>query len=180
MKPMTTRPFATLASIAVLLSLGACASHTATRMGSAATTPLNDLNIVRSDIPEILVKAQDQPYRMPLDTSCVALALEIRGLDEALGPDLDAPGPDDDDSLAGRAATLASDQAVRAVQRTAEDLVPMRGWVRKLSGAERYAKRVSSCVAAGSARRAFLKGMAAAQNCLPRSAPQQPMQAAAR
>lgn len=179
MKPMTTRPFAILASIAVLLSLGACASHTATRMGSAATTPLSDLNIVRSDIPEILVKAQDQPYRMPLDTSCVALALEIRGLDEALGPDLDAPEPDHD-SLAERASTLAKDQAVRAVQRTAEDLIPMRGWVRKLSGAEGYSKRVSSCVAAGSARRAFLKGMAAAQNCLLRSAPQQPMQAAAR
>lgn len=163
---MKTRPIATLASIAVLLSLGACASNAASRMGDAATTPLSDLNIVRSDIPDILVKAQAQPYRMPLDASCIALALEIRGLDEALGPDLDAPDEDADDSLAERATILAKDQAVRAVQRTAEDLIPMRGWVRKLSGAERYSKRVSSCVAAGSARRAFLKGMAASQNCL--------------
>ena len=37
-----------------------------------------------------------------------------------------------------------ADQAVGAVQRTAQDLIPFRGWVRKLSGAERYSKKVAA------------------------------------
>jgi hypothetical protein len=51
------------------------------------------------------------------------------------------------------------------VQRTAEGLIPFRSWVRKLSGAEKHAKQVSACVAAGTARRAFLKGLATSQHC---------------
>lgn len=174
---MTPRPIAIAASIAVLLSLGACASGTASRMGSAAATPLSDLNVVKSDIPPVLAKAREQPYLVPLDPSCVALAGEIRGLDAVLGADLDAPASDEEASLTARASVLANDQAVRAVQRTAEDLIPFRGWVRKLSGAERHSKRVSGAIAAGSARRAFLKGMAASQHCLAPAMPAQLQQA---
>ena len=45
------------------------------------------------------------------------------------------------------------------------DLDPLRGWVRKLSGAERHAREVTACIAAGSARRALLQGVAVAQSC---------------
>jgi hypothetical protein len=68
-------------------------------------------------------------------------------------------------SLLDRSSDFAEDQAVGAVQRTAEGLVPFRGWVRKLSGAERYSKKVSASITAGSVRRAFSKGFAAAQHC---------------
>jgi hypothetical protein len=37
--------------------------------------------------------------------------------------------------------------------------------VRKLSGAERYSKQVAAAIAAGTVRRAFLKGMAQASAC---------------
>jgi hypothetical protein len=40
-----------------------------------------------------------------------------------------------------------------------------RGWVRKLSGAERYSKQVAAAIAAGSIRRAFLKGLGQAAAC---------------
>jgi len=50
---------------------------------------------------------------------------------------------------------------------TTEGLVPFRGWVRKLSGAERYSKQVQAAIAAGAARRAFLKGLMAAKACAP-------------
>lgn len=175
---MNKRPILAAASIAVFLSLGACASDTAKRMGGAATTPLSDLNVVRSDIPPVLLQAQEQPYRAPAEPNCVAIALEIHSLDQVLGPDFDAPPLEEDASMTRRVTELANDQAVRAVQRTAEDLIPFRGWVRKLSGAERHSKRVSTAIAAGSARRAFLKGMAAAGNCLWRTLPQQAQQAA--
>ncbi|MGZ5182034.1 MAG: hypothetical protein ACXWC2_16235, partial [Ramlibacter sp.] len=52
-----------------------------------------------------------------------------------------------------------------AVQRTAEGLIPFRGWVRKLSGAERYSKKVAASITAGSVRRGFLKGFAASEHC---------------
>ena len=149
----------------LLLALAGCAADTATRMGTAATTPLSDLNIKKTDIPAVLANAHKHPYQMPPVQNCVAIALEIRELDEALGADLDAPVSGGKPSLTNRAASIANDQAVNAAQRTAEDLIPMRGWVRKLSGAERHSKHVSACIAAGSVRRAFLKGFAASENC---------------
>jgi hypothetical protein len=41
-----------------------------------------------------------------------------------------------------------------AVQKAAEGVVPFRGWVRKLAGAERYSRQVAAAIAAGTVRRA--------------------------
>ena len=151
---------------ALLLTLAGCATDTPKRLGAAAVTPLNDLNVVRTDIPGVLQAAQKAPYVKPADCSCIALVLEIRQLDAVLGADLDAPTTEKHMSLLARAPELANDQAVSALQRTAQDLIPFRGWVRKLSGAERHSQHVAASIAAGSVRRGFLKGVAAAQNCL--------------
>jgi len=164
-------PTLTFLTAAALLALAGCAANTASRVGDAATTPLSDLNIKKADIPAVLVSAQKNPYRMPAPQNCVAIALEIRDLDEALGADLDAPVTGDKPSLMHKASGVASDQAVNAVQRTAQDLIPFRGWVRKLSGAERHSSHVSACIMAGSVRRAFLKGVAASQSCAWREVP---------
>ena len=154
-----------LTVISLLLSLGACASNTQSRVTSAASTPLNDLNIVRADIPEVLVEAQKHPYFAPADQSCSAISLEVHKLDEVLGADLDTPTSENTPSLIDRGTEAAENSAISAVQRTAEDLIPFRGWVRKLSGAERYSKHVSAAIAAGSVRRAFLKGIGASHGC---------------
>lgn len=156
--------------LAAIIVLGGCSSTTTTRMGNAATTPLSDLNVAREAIPEVLVTARHHPYQMPASQNCVAISLEIRALDSALGADLDATGSTDDPSLVVRASTLAQDHVVGALQRTAEGLIPFRGWVRKLSGAERHSKHVNASITAGTARRAFLKGIAASQNCAWRDA----------
>lgn len=158
------------ACLAALIALGGCASQSTSRMGQAATAPLSDLNIAKADIPAVLVSAKSNPYLMPAAGNCVALALEIRALDEALGADLDTTVAENDPSVMERASGLAHDQAVGAVRRTAEGLVPFRGWVRKLSGAERHSKHLTECVMAGSVRRAFLKGIAVAQSCAWRDA----------
>jgi hypothetical protein len=60
------------------------------------------------------------------------------------------------------------------VRHTAEGLIPFRGWVRKLSGAERHSRLVAEAVAAGMTRRAYLKGLGQAQGCLPPAAPLRP------
>jgi len=134
-------------------------------MSDAATTPLSDLNLVHASIPAVLVDAQKRPYVAPADQSCTALAAEVRALDEVLGPDLDAPASASNPGLIERGSTAVGDAAVGAVRGAAQGVVPFRGWVRKLTGAERYSKEVAAAIAAGTVRRAFLKGVAVTRGC---------------
>lgn len=146
------------------LSLGllaACSSTDSNKVTSAATTPLSDLNVVRADIPEVLKAAAAAPYAPPADASCAGIAGGIKALDEVLGPDLDAPRTDGNVGLLER----GEDAATGALKRTAEGVIPFRGWVRKLTGAERYARQVSAAITAGGVRRGFLRGLAAAKAC---------------
>lgn len=159
--------------VAALLALAACSKPETAGLSGAATAPLGDLNLVRAKIPPILLAAQKAPYGPPADPSCEGLAAEVRQLDAALPPDLDAPASADP-TLAERGRAEASGAAVGAVRHTAEGLVPFRGWVRKLSGAERHSRLVAEAIAAGIVRRAYLKGLGQARGCAPPAAPAQP------
>jgi hypothetical protein len=143
----------------------ACATNDADKVTTAATTPLSDLNLVNAPIPETLVAAQQAPYALPASLDCTVITADIRKLDEVLGPDLDAPVSEANRGLVERGVDGVGGAAVGALQRTAEGVIPFRGWVRKLTGAERYSKRVAAAIAAGTVRRGFLKGLAAAQKC---------------
>ena len=133
----------------------------------AATTPLSDLNLVRADIPPVLAAAQKGPYALPADRGCDALGKDIQALDAVLGADLDTQVTAANPSLVDR----GGDAAGGALRGAAEGIVPFRGWVRKLSGAERYAREVAAAIAAGTIRRAFLKGLGQAASCVAPAAP---------
>jgi hypothetical protein len=154
-----------LTYILLALALSACATNNSDKVASAAVTPLNDLNLVQAPIPETLQVAQQAPYALPSNLACAALAAEIHKLDEVLGADLDTPATEANRGLIERGNETAQGAAVGALQRTAEGVIPFRGWVRKLSGAERYSNRVAAAIAAGTVRRAFLKGLRAAHKC---------------
>ena len=47
----------------------------------------------------------------------------------------------------------------------ASDAIPFRGWVRKLTGAERHDSFVQAAIIAGGVRRAYLKGLGEARGC---------------
>ena len=143
-------------------ALTACASSSQDKVATAATTPLSDRNVVRADIPDVLKAAAAAPYALPADASCTGLAASIQALDEVLGPDLDAPPGKGNTGLLER----GEDAATNALQRTAEGVMPFRGWVRKLTGAERYARQVSAAITAGGVRRGFLRGVATAKSCV--------------
>jgi hypothetical protein len=147
------------------LVLAACAAPKQSAIVDAASTPLRDLNVIRADIPAVLRDAQKQPYLAPTDQSCSALRADVRALDEVLGPDLDAPASTSNPRLIERANKAADDAAVGALQGAAEGVVPFRSWVRQLSGAERYSKKVASAIAAGAVRRGFLRGLIVARDC---------------
>lgn len=159
--------------------LAACASTSgapesssaATQVGQAATTPLSDLNLVRADIPAALATALKGPYVAPADRSCSALSAEVQALDAALGADLDTPVTASNPSLVERGAGAAGNAAVGALRGAAEGVVPFRGWIRKLTGAEKYSKEVAAAIAAGSIRRAFLKGLGQSAGCQAPAAP---------
>lgn len=161
----------------VLLTLVACAVFSgcattdnkspASAVSDAVTSPLNDLNLVHGTIPSILKDAQKQPYALPVDRSCDALAADIRALDEVLGADLDTPAAAGKPSLIERGSSAASNAAAGALKGAAEGVVPFRGWIRKLSGAERYSRDAAAAIAAGTIRRAYFKGIRAGGNCSP-------------
>jgi hypothetical protein len=56
----------------------------------------------------------------------------------------------------------------------AGSIVPFRGWVRQLTGAERHARAVQTAVAAGRVRRAYLKGLGQMIRCRWPAAPWRP------
>lgn len=140
----------------------------------AVTTPLADLNIVRADIPAPLVAAQKGPYAPPAERTCASIGAEIQALDGVLGADLDTPPDPDRPSLIERGAGAVGNAAVGAIRGAAEGLVPYRSWVRKLTGAERYSREVAAAIAAGTIRRAYLKGLGLAGGCAVPAAPRLP------
>lgn len=162
---MSRSPFRISLVFGCSLALAGCATNEQKDVVDAATVPLQDLHLVHAEIPAPLREAQAQPYGVPEDASCPALLAQVRGLDEVLGPDLDAPETDAQPSLIERGTKEARKAAVGALRRTTEDVIPFRSWVRKLSGAERYSKKVAAAIAAGTIRRAFLKGLIASRTC---------------
>jgi hypothetical protein len=149
----------------LVLALSACATHDQSSVTDAATAPLGDFNLVHADIPTVLAEAQKQPYLIPVDVSCHALSAAILDLDAALGPDLDTPATESNPGLIERGSNEAKNSAVDALRSTTEGIVPFRGWIRKLSGAERYSHKVAASIAAGTVRRAFLKGLKVSKAC---------------
>lgn len=172
-----------------LLSLGLAACTTARSDGSpkiettaeanraniegAAEAPLRDLNLLRTKIPDVLLQATADPYQRPprelrgaKSAQCAELVALIRPLDDALGPDFDAPVKDEDD-LMDRGRTTA----LGAAAGMASGAIPFRGWVRRLSGAERHDKLVQGAITAGAVRRAYLKGLGEARGCDPPATP---------
>lgn len=143
----------------------------AAQIAQAVASPLTDLNLVRAEIPPVLAAAMRTPYAAPASPGCAALADEVQALDAALGADLDVPASAAQPSLIERGANAAADSAVGTVRSTTEGLVPFRGWVRRLSGAERYAREVAAAIAAGAVRRAYLKGLGQAGGCAVPAAP---------
>src|SRR5438270_11099629 len=179
MKP-TTVLLVSAASLAATLALGGCMTTRADGSPKVETTqeadreglkgvakaPLRDLNGLRTKIPEVLLQALADPYDRPRSTKCVELIALLKPLNDALGADLATPSVDEDDLLdKGKSGALGM------MAGAASDVIPFRGWVRKLSGAERHDRYVQAAITAGAVRRAYLKGLGEAKGCNPPATP---------
>ncbi len=150
----------------------------------AATGPLQDLNLRRQEIPPLLVKAAMNPYARTTDIKCADIKSELAQLNEILGPDMEAKSfslaasngglvdnlssldsiIDNADmpnrsSLMDTAGSFAKDTVISTI-RSKTDILPFRNIIRKISGANRHAKRLATAYDAGKLRRAYLKGLA--------------------
>ena len=132
----------------------------------AVVSPLRDVNVLRTKIPQVLLDAMADPYALPEPANCARITGMILPLNGALGADLDEPAQDEDDLMVrGRGVALG------AVAGAASGLIPFRGWVRKLSGAERHDSLVAAAINAGAVRRAYLKGLGESRGCKPPARP---------
>ena len=146
-------------------------SDRTSKIGGAVTAPLEDLNLIRTKIPLILVKTTENPYRHPADGNCETIITEVVELNEALGPDLDARKPTADPSMLKKGGTMAEESAIDALRSTTKGVIPFRSWVRKLTGAERHSREVANAITAGIVRRAYLKGLGESLGCKIPAAP---------
>lgn len=128
----------------------------------AVSAPMRDLNVLRTKIPNVLLEAMADPYALPAPMTCARITALLLPLNGALGADLDEPPMDEDDLVhKGQSSVLGY------VAGAASDVIPFRGWVRKLSGAEQHDSFVSQAITSGAVRRAYLKGLGEAHNCAP-------------
>lgn len=119
-----------------------------------AMTPLADLNLSRDPIPDVLLEVSAEPYADRYLDNCNSLLQQIGNLDAVLGEDYDTQEAE------GRQMTVGS-----VAQSAVRMLIPFRGLIREVSGANNQAHEFREAIMAGVARRAYLKGMGQAMNC---------------
>ncbi|HEX3888045.1 MAG TPA: hypothetical protein VHW05_11155 [Phenylobacterium sp.] len=132
-----------------------------------AESPLRDLNVLRTKIPEVLLRAMADPYERPGGGRCADLVERLKPLNEALGEDLDVTSKEGEQGMMAKGKTTVLTVASGA----ASDVIPFRGWIRKLSGAEQHDRYVQAAITAGAVRRAYLKGLGEAKGCDPPATP---------
>lgn len=119
--------------------------------------PVKDVGLMRENPPEILKDAQKAPYSLAGIKSCKDLQRAINDLYPVLGPDVDAVD-DQGDALSERLAEAG-------VKSVVNSLIPFRGLVREATGAAEADRKFRMMVAAGMARRGYLKGVAYDRKC---------------
>ncbi|MEI9965734.1 MAG: hypothetical protein WDM92_14825 [Caulobacteraceae bacterium] len=166
------------------LCLGACASAREKPLNpvtmdhpekegvvGAAEAPLEDVNVIRTKIPPYCCGPRTRPYARPDPPTCRVIASDVTELDDVLGDDYDLPPPAPDANNSERQGRVAGETAVGVLRDTAQDFIPLRSWVRRMSGAQRRDNQVRAAVYAGRVRRAYLKGLGEALGCHAPAAP---------
>ncbi|WP_202392980.1 hypothetical protein [Alteraurantiacibacter buctensis] len=121
-----------------------------------ALTPLGDLNLRNDPIPPLLLAAREAPYDQTGVRNCRQLIQSVAELDAVLGSDFDTEVPD----AGGRNISAGN-----IAQRLLGSLIPFRGIIREVSGANEHERDFREAIAAGMTRRAYLKGRGQGMGC---------------
>ena len=156
-------------AVTACTSGGRAASRTAEGLPGAVSTPFNDLNITRTEVPQRLALIVSSYETLP-KADCRSIAVEVVELTNILGPDTDAPPNAQDAGL--KMGDDAAALILQQVTSTMADFIPFRSAVREATGASAHERRLRTAYERGVARRAYLKGVGAAKGCAPPAAPQ--------
>lgn len=168
--PYPDKLFRVLALAVWVMMLSACASESRIRKPipgqESAPWPgsAEYQNKFGDTIPEPLLRAMDNAYAVPEPLDCDSLVSEVQELESVLGEDLDsrAGGPVDEN--------IMTSVLIGAVQ----GAVPYRSWLMRLSGETKRLRHGVAAIAAGSVRRAYLKGLGQSQGCPLPATPKRP------
>jgi hypothetical protein len=133
--------------------------------------PFRDFNMVRSKIPPVLIEAIADPYARPEPAGCEGIAIQMKRLNTALGPDLDEPVSTEHPGVLTRGEKVAGNGALDAMRSEEQSSIPFDGFIRVLSGASRHDHLVMAAIQAGAIRRGYLKGLGEMRGCMPPSVP---------
>jgi len=126
--------------------------------GDAAKTPLKDVGIEKTDIPEKLVAIQDDPYSLSGLRGCAAIIREVSQLNEVLAPDVN-------EDIEKSRSEKREETAGRVAGGLLGGIIPFRGIIREVSGAAGNERKYNAAVYAGVVRRGFLKGVGLQKGC---------------
>ncbi|HEY0435066.1 MAG TPA: hypothetical protein VGC92_00385 [Phenylobacterium sp.] len=114
------------------------------------------LGLTGPRIPAILQAVAADPYKAPAEPACETIPAEILALDQVLGADADDPKPK---------KSYVVSYAERMAGGAIRGMVPYRGAIRFLTGADHKDHQLMDAARAGWARRGFLRGLEANLRC---------------
>jgi hypothetical protein len=110
------------------------------------------------EVPPKLLAIQEYPYSLAGLGKCGALVKEITELNEVLGPDVNEQVDKD-------RAKKREETAGRVAGTVAGGIIPFRGLIGEVTGANAERRRYAMAVYAGTVRRGFLKGVGLERGC---------------
>ena len=158
MRIATFTAMATVALAATPVMAQTAADPANVRPVDVVTSPLTDINLMKKDVPTVLVAALDNPYDLAGIKSCVGFTTAIMDLDMALGDDIDVAQTKTTEEKLGNGAGAIAKSVIGS-------FIPFRSVIRQISGANAQQRAWDRALYAGSVRRAFLKGMGQSKGC---------------
>ena len=110
------------------------------------------------EAPPKLLAIQENPYSLAGLGKCAAIIKEIGELNEVLGPDVNEQVDKD-------RAKKREETAGRVAGTVAGGIIPFRGLIGEVTGANAERRRYAQAVYAGTVRRGFLKGVGLERGC---------------
>jgi hypothetical protein len=131
---------------------------------TAASQPLRDIGLMTRKIPYALTRIAD-PYAEPSGPGCAWLTYELTQLSAALGPEVAVMPVASRESRREKGSRMAMRTARDAIMDAGSNLLPGRGIIRRLSGANNAEELFEAAKERGMVRRGYLKGLSEARNC---------------
>ena len=132
---------------------GAPESSTIKETANSVTAPFDG-----KEAPPKLLAIQDNPYSLDGLDKCAAIIREVTELNEVLGPDVHERA--DETRAKKREETIG-----RVAGSVAGSVIPFRGLIGEVTGANAERRRYAQAVYAGTVRRGFLKGVGLERGC---------------